>query len=280
MKELIAFLARHRSIRELVISTLIALAVYLVSVVVILLVERREGRDFGVYRSRNALNDVAYAVFYKCSIYNVLVFPLFAIVVPRLSFFRRQPMVHLPNVVAVVACWVIFDFLIYWLHRLQHAVRPLWAFHSVHHTQTRLTFLSGNRIHFVEQLYTGLLLMVPAFLLGVPQPLWFPLLAAQTFSEAIQHARLNWTFGRFGRWIVSPAFHAVHHSTDAREYNGNYGLVFSIWDAVFGTFVSASAKERHYGVDGMDVPESLAAQFVHPFRMLKVRGFRPSPTTR
>jgi sterol desaturase/sphingolipid hydroxylase (fatty acid hydroxylase superfamily) len=271
LKELIAFLARHRSIRELVISTATALAIYLVCTLLILLAERRGERGFVVYRSRNALNDLAYAVFYKCSIYNVLVFPLFAFVVPRVQFLRRAPLANLPKPAAVILCWIVFDFLIYWLHRMQHAVGPLWAFHSVHHTQTELTFLSANRIHFVEQLYAGLLMMIPALLLGVPQPLWFPLLAAQIFSEAMQHARLNWTFGRIGRLIVSPAFHAVHHSTDEREYNGNYGLIFSIWDAAFGTFVVAEAPVRRFGVEGMEVRESLAAQFLHPFRLLLSR---------
>lgn len=279
MKELIAFLAHHRSTRELVISTLTALAVYLVCVLLIVLAERRQGYGLAVYRSRNALNDLAYAVFYKCSIYNVLVFPLFALVAPRLQFLRKAPFGGLPKSVAVIVSWILFDFLIYWMHRLQHSVRPLWAFHSVHHTQTKLTFLSGNRIHFAEQLYTGLLLMVPAFLLGVPQPLWFPLLAAQTFSEAIQHARLDWTFGRAGGVLVSPVFHAVHHSTDEREYNGNYGLLFSIWDRAFGTFVSAP-KPLRYGVDGMDVPESLPAQFLHPFRFLGSSRYRASTSPR
>jgi sterol desaturase/sphingolipid hydroxylase (fatty acid hydroxylase superfamily) len=274
LKELVAFLARHRSIRELVISTLIAVGIYLACVAIILLAERRGRRDFGIYRSRNALNDLAYAVFYKCSVYNVLVFPLFALVVPHVQFLRRAPLRHLPKPVAVIACWIMFDLLIYWVHRLQHAVLPLWAFHSVHHTQTQLTFLSANRIHFVEQMYTGLLMMLPAMILGVPQPLWFPLLAAQTFSEAMQHARLDWTFGRIGRFIVSPAFHAVHHSTDEREYNGNYGLIFSVWDAAFGTFVTSANGVRRFGVDGMDVHESLAAQFLHPFRLLLSRRHR------
>ncbi len=151
---------------------------------------------------------------------------------------------------------------------MQHSVRPLWAFHSVHHAQTRLTFLSTNRIHALEQLYVGVLMMVPAFLLGIPQPRWLPLLLMQVFSENLQHARLNWSFGRMGRLFVSPAFHAVHHSTDEREYNGNYGRVLSLWDLVFGTFVRSERTTRRYGVDGMDVPETLVAQFVHPFREL------------
>jgi sterol desaturase/sphingolipid hydroxylase (fatty acid hydroxylase superfamily) len=154
------------------------------------------------------------------------------------------------------------------MHRLQHAVRPLWAFHSVHHTQTRLTFLTANRIHVLEQLYVGMLMIIPAFLLGMPQPRWLPILMVQVFSETMQHSRLTWTFGPLRRLLVSPAFHSMHHSVDAREYNGNYSRVFSLWDALFGTFVHAEEPARRQGVEGMVVAETLVAQFVHPFRVL------------
>jgi sterol desaturase/sphingolipid hydroxylase (fatty acid hydroxylase superfamily) len=162
----------------------------------------------------------------------------------------------------------VFDFLNYWMHRLQHGVGALWAFHSVHHLQTRLTFVSANRIHAVEQLYVGLLMLIPAFILGIPQSRWLPLLLVQVFSETIQHARLNWTFGPLRHVFVSPAAHALHHSTDASEYNANFGRVLSLWDVLFGTWKFAENRNRRYGVEGMYVAESLIAQFVHPFRLL------------
>lgn len=269
---MLEFFARHAFLRELTLSTLMGLGVYVVSALVILAAEKRQKHDLSVYRTPNALNDLAYVVFYQCSIYNLLVSPLFALLSPRLRFLRVGLLVPLHPVVAMVLCWLIFDFLNYWMHRLQHAVGPLWAFHSVHHTQTRLTFLSANRIHAVEQLYVGVLMIVPAFLLGIPQPRWLPLLLTQVFIETIQHARLTWTFGRMGGVVVSPAFHAIHHSADPAEYNGNYARVLSLWDGVFGTFVRSDRTTRRYGVDGMDVPETLLAQFLHPFRLL-----RPTP---
>ncbi|MEA2165458.1 MAG: hypothetical protein QOK37_3585 [Thermoanaerobaculia bacterium] len=274
---MLEFLARHAFLRELVTSTLVGLGVYCICALVIIIAELRQHRDSRVYRSRNALNDLAYTVFYKCSIYNILVIPIFSLLSPRLQFLRTGFQLPLPPIASLIVYWILFDFLNYWTHRLQHAVRPLWAFHSVHHTQTRLTFLSANRIHALEQLYAGLLMTVPAFLLGIPQRLWLPLFFVQIFSETFQHARLNWTFGPLHSVIVSPAFHAIHHSTDAREYNGNYGRVLSLWDKVFGTFVRSERTERQYGVDGMDVPESLTAQFLHPFRFLFARRVRAFP---
>lgn len=272
---MLELLADHPFARELVISTLTSLAVYAVCAAIIVIAERRQGRDAAVYGTANALNDLAYAVFYKCSIYSLVVFPLFAVLTPRMQFLRMDPLRRLPAAVSVILCWILFDFLHYWVHRLQHASRLLWAFHSVHHTQTRLTFLTANRIHVVEQLWAGLLMMIPALLLGVPQPLWLPLLMAQTLSETLAHARLDWTFGTLRRLLVSPAMHAIHHSIDPREHHANYGRVFSLWDVVFGTFVLRESADRRYGVEGMDVPERLTAQFVHPFRLLGMSARPP-----
>lgn len=269
---MLEWLARHAFLRALVTSTLIGLGVYVVCALVIVAAELWQRRDMSIYRTPNALNDLAYVVFYQCSIYNILVSPLFAFLSPWLQFLRVGLLLHLPPVVALITCWLIFDFLNYWMHRAQHAVRPLWAFHSVHHAQTRLTFLSANRIHLLEQLYVGMLMIIPAFLLGIPQPRWLPILLAQVFIETIQHARLSWSFGPMQRLLVSPAFHAIHHSADEREYNGNYGRVFSLWDVLFRTFVRSEQTTRRQGVDGMDVPETLTAQFVHPFRYLAVRS--------
>jgi sterol desaturase/sphingolipid hydroxylase (fatty acid hydroxylase superfamily) len=261
-------LARHKVLEELVMTTLMGLCVYSVSAIVIIAAELRQRSDMSVYATRNALNDLAYVVFYQCSIYNIVVLPLFAFVAPHLHFARAGLLLRMPPVAAFLVCWLIFDFLNYWMHRLQHAVHPLWAFHSVHHTQTRLTFLTSNRIHVLEQLYVGMLMIIPAFLLGLPQPRWLPILMVQVFSETMQHSRLTWTFGPLRRLLVSPAFHSMHHSVDAREYNGNYGRVFSLWDGLFGTFVHAEERARRQGVEGLQVPETLIAQFIHPFRYL------------
>jgi sterol desaturase/sphingolipid hydroxylase (fatty acid hydroxylase superfamily) len=274
---MLELLARHPFLRELVTSTLIGLGVYVVCALVIVAAEMAQRRDMSIYRTPNAMNDLAYAVFYKCSIYNVLVMPLFAFLSPRLQFLRVGLLSHLLPLASLVLCWIVFDFLNYWIHRLQHSVRPLWAFHSVHHAQTRLTFLSANRIHAVEQLSMGLLMIVPAFLLGLPQRLWLPLLLVQIFSETAQHARLTWSFGPLYRLLVSPLFHATHHSADEHEYNGNYGRVFAVWDILFGTFVRSEQTTRRYGVDGMEILETLTAQFIHPFRYLVRRPRRERP---
>jgi hypothetical protein len=106
-----AELARHAFLHELVLSTLLGLAVYTVCALVILAAERRQQRDMSAYRTPNLLNDLAYVVFYQCSIYNILASPLFASIVPRLKFLRIGLLLNLSPVASLLVCWLIFDFL-------------------------------------------------------------------------------------------------------------------------------------------------------------------------
>ena len=261
----------HPFLREIVITTLIGLGVFVVCALVVLIAEKRERRDFSVYRRRSALNDLAYVIFYKCSVYSILVMPLFVFLSPRVQFLRSDLLQHLPWPASALLAWLTFDFLNYWVHRLQHSSRLLWAFHSVHHASTEVTFLTGHRIHAVEQLMMGLMMLVPALILGLAQPLWFPIMVLQLLSETFQHARLSWNFGPLHAFVVSPTFHSVHHSADEEHYNSNYGRVLSIWDWLFGTFIAAKEPVQRVGVEGMEIPERLTAQFTHPFRFLTSR---------
>jgi len=51
---------------------------------------------------------------------------------------------------------------------------------------------------------------------------------------------------RVDRWlrliVVTPDMHRVHHSTDPRETNSNYGFNLPWWDRLLGTYVAQPAK--------------------------------------
>src|SRR5688572_6835889 len=187
------------------------------------LIETRLGRDTARYRSQNFLNDVAYTVLYQGGIYNILLYaPVFALISPQLGFMRLGLTEELPFAAALAIWWVSTDFIAYWMHRVQHTFPILWAFHSVHHTQTKMTFLTSNRIHLLEQFYVNLIMFTPAALLGLPVERWLPFYFAVMFLELAQHAQVPWRYGWAHRLVVSPAFHAMHHSTEPEQYTGNY----------------------------------------------------------
>jgi sterol desaturase/sphingolipid hydroxylase (fatty acid hydroxylase superfamily) len=131
------------------------------------------------------------------------------------------------------------DFVGYWFHRLSHRWRWLWLIHSVHHSDQHLDASTAVREHPVEMIFDVALLAGTLMALGVP--LWVEgLRAAFLNPQAMaQHANIaypRWVERTFGWLLVTPAMHRVHHSPDVRETDTNFGIMFSFWDRIFGTY--------------------------------------------
>jgi len=263
---------------ELLRSSAGAMACLLPLVALVYLVERRAGSDLARYRTMNFVNDALYSLFYWGGFYNVFVFAALAnLLGGRLDFLKLGLLSGWPWLVQLGLFWVLGDFLLYWWHRLQHRWQFLWAFHSVHHSQTVLTSLTGYRRHPFEKLLTDFVVFfgVVQLVLGIQTRQWLPLSVLMTAFQVLQHADLDWRYGPLERLMVSPAFHAIHHSTDERHYNRNFGQMMSLWDFLFGTALE-DARPARYGVDGLDMPERIPHQIAAPVRYLW-RGFTVPP---
>jgi sterol desaturase/sphingolipid hydroxylase (fatty acid hydroxylase superfamily) len=268
---------------QLAKSTALAFLVYSAFLLAVYLLEARGGADPARYRTRHFANDVIYTLFYKGGFFNVLVLAAATNALePHLGFLRLNLLGGLPWPVGLALFWVVGDFVTYWWHRLQHGNRFLWAFHSVHHSQEQMTLFTASRRHPLEALSMVILLYFGIFnlVLGIPTRGWMPLAAAITCILSLQHAQLDWRYGRFGRLLVSPRFHAFHHSTDPRHANANFGTVFSCWDYLFGTAVAEQPLPTRYGVDGLGMGESWRSQLLLPFQLLWRWRRRPVPTAR
>jgi sterol desaturase/sphingolipid hydroxylase (fatty acid hydroxylase superfamily) len=247
---------------------------------VIFLLERRAGCDMQRYRSRHFFNDVVYTVFYMGRIYDVLLLAAVTHAVDtHMPFLRQNLLRDLPWYLGLAIFWVGGDLAFYWWHRFQHSNRFLWALHSVHHSQERLTLFTASRRHPVERLIMSMLIFVVGFhmLLGIPTQGWLPLAAAVNGIAAFQHSQLDWRYGPLYRVIASPRFHSYHHSADPAHANTNYAFIFSAWDYLFGTAVREQARPQRYGVDGIDFRESLLSQLVTPFRLMWQWRHAPAP---
>ena len=224
--------------------------------------------DQSRYRSRVFRQYMAYAVFYHGGFYTVLIWAGIANALePRLAFLQINALAGLPIAAHVALYWLLGDFIHYWVHRLEHRWAPLWAIHSVHHSQEEMTFVSTFRMHPLEQLLNNVIMVVPLLIIGVPTTSWFLLVIALQVFDGAQHSALNFTYGRAYFIFVSPRFHALHHSKDPRHYNGNYAKILSLWDFLFGTGILAE-RPSQLGVDGLPVPRTLWAQLTAPFRIL------------
>lgn len=131
--------------------------------------------------------------------------------------------------------FVIYDFLLYWSHRMKHSSNLFWIVHRFHHSTKSMNSLSTLRVHSLDYPVRILAVSVPmVFLLGpqVEMYIWFILV--ESFLQAMSHSSIDTNYGLLGHFFVSPRFHRMHHGVDTM--NGNYGLVFSVWDRVFKTY--------------------------------------------
>jgi sterol desaturase/sphingolipid hydroxylase (fatty acid hydroxylase superfamily) len=258
--------------RELLAGSINTLAIVALLLLVIGGLEFTTSRYRAPYRSRVFARDLLYALFYHGRFYKLLIWAAVANALEnQLAFMRVDALASLPTAVHVAIYWLFADFVHYWVHRAEHKFEFLWAIHSVHHTQDEMTFVSTYRMHPLEALLNNLVMVVPLLVLGVPTQHWVAVSAVLLAFDALQHSALDWTYGRAYPIVVSPRFHALHHSTQPQQYNGNYSKILSIWDYMFGTAVWSDRRPERIGVDGMPLPQSLFAQLMAPFQLMGKR---------
>ena len=161
----------------------------------------------------------------------------------------------LPTTMRVVVAIIGLDALAYAQHRLLHRVEVLWRFHAVHHSDPEVDVTTTFRHHPVEAIFNGTLIGGVVLMIGFSPAE----IAAYTWVsfviELVAHANLalpSWFGAIFGRFIVTPEFHHLHHSRANAEANANFGQAFSIWDTLFKTARTRSAgdpRRLEFGLD-------------------------------
>jgi sterol desaturase/sphingolipid hydroxylase (fatty acid hydroxylase superfamily) len=126
----------------------------------------------------------------------------------------------------------------YVTHILFHKVPWLWRIHAVHHNDVEIDVTTTYRHHPFEIviLYA---ITVPAIILLSPPVL--AMLLYQTLKTVLQvvaHSNI-YIPEAINRWLqyfmVTPDFHRLHHCSEERFTNSNYGAVVPWFDQVFGT---------------------------------------------
>jgi sterol desaturase/sphingolipid hydroxylase (fatty acid hydroxylase superfamily) len=238
--------------------------------------EKRAGASLKRYLSRGFFNDLLYGLFYQGGVYSLFIYqPWLNSLRPTLAVIDVNLLGSLPAYVSLPVYFLIVDLMGYLLHRLYHT-RWLWPFHSVHHSQENMTYLTSFRFHIVEQFLSNSAAIIPMLLLGAPAKVWLPVTVFGWMLQMSQHSELDWRMGPFYRVFAGPVFHSIHHSTDPAYFNKNFGMMFSFWDFLFGTAVDAPVRCRVYGVTGLEMPETVRGQFATPFRAV-YRQILPAP---
>lgn len=147
-----------------------------------------------------------------------------------------------PNWLAIVASLLILDLAIYLQHVMFHAVPLLWRLHRMHHADLEFDATTGLRFHLLEILLSMAIKLAIVALVGPPAVavLLFEILLNGTALFNHGNIRLPVGVDRVLRLIVvTPDMHRVHHSTNPREANSNFGFNLPWWDRLLGTYIDA-----------------------------------------
>jgi sterol desaturase/sphingolipid hydroxylase (fatty acid hydroxylase superfamily) len=146
----------------------------------------------------------------------------------------------------------------YLVHLVEHKTKFLWRFHLIHHTDTWIDTTTANRHHPGESVIRFTFTALGVLIIG--SPMWLVFLYQTLSVVATQFNHANISLPKkvdtiLSYFIVSPDMHKVHHHHVLPYTDSNYGNIFSIWDRLFGTFMTLPKEEIIYGIDTYPHPE-------------------------
>lgn len=196
-----------------------------------------------------------------------------------LDFFFRFHFTEIGNpVVYWVLLLILQDFAFYWEHRFDHTVRLFWAVHVTHHSSDHFNLTTGFRSSVFQPLYRYIY-FIPLALFGFKSvDVMFMYSATQIYGILIHTQYIN-KLGFLEYFMATPSHHRVHHASNVKYLDKNMGMVFIIWDKLFGTFVPEDDSEPiEYGLTKkLEKPHHPANIVFHEWTNLLADLKRPLP---
>ena len=163
------------------------------------------------------------------------------------KIYQEYALFQIPNHWLV---WILLllstDLVWYWYHRLGHEINILWAAHIVHHQSEEFNYTVSARITTIQALIRNTFWCLLPFVGFHPVMVMTTLIIHGGYSF-FTHTQLIKNLGWLEYVLVTPSIHGVHHASNEKYLNKNYGDLFVFWDKLFGTF----AKEEEQPVYGL-----------------------------
>jgi sterol desaturase/sphingolipid hydroxylase (fatty acid hydroxylase superfamily) len=194
------------------------------------------------------------------------------------GLFNQALLSPINSIVIFIVSLVLFDFIIYWQHRIFHYVPVLWRLHKVHHSDQEFDVTTGIRFHPLEILLSIAIKFSVVLMFGLTPESIIAFEVILNGLAMFNHSnfKIPLTIDYYLRkFIVTPDMHRVHHSQIPKETNSNFGFNISLWDRLFGSY----RDQPKLGHDGMEIglseykdteqPNKLLTLLVMPFKTSK-----------
>ena len=153
------------------------------------------------------------------------------------------------SVLFTITMLLAYDVAYYLYHTLQHRIPVLWELHKVHHSAEVMVGTTKDRIHPIDDVMNRVwdgLITGPVYgfwLFFAFDPVELTILGINVYvlrniimMDFVRHTHLKISFGPLvNQVILCPHYHQLHHSTNPKHFDKNFGLMLSIWDRMFGT---------------------------------------------
>ncbi|MEZ2414197.1 sterol desaturase family protein [Muriicola sp. E247] len=134
----------------------------------------------------------------------------------------------------------LHDTYFYWTHRLIHHKSLFRIIHKVHHQFTNPTPWSAFSFHPFEAVLSMGVIPIIVFLLPWHQYTLIAFISFMTLYDVYIHLGFDPVLLRLGSWQNTASDHNYHHQ-NARV---NYGLYFTFWDQLMGTYKKYHRKNK------------------------------------
>lgn len=169
---------------------------------------------------------------------------------------------------------ILADLTYYIEHYAIHRIRLFWLAHSVHHSSPVYNTATAFRFSLFDPM-VSVLFHLPLVLMGFNPILIF---AAEVLVQAYQFWIHNEMVGKLGplEWIFNtPSHHRVHHGSDRKYLDKNFGGILIIWDRIFGTFQKEEELPTYGLTQPIETKNPLKVQFfefIQLYKELKTAG--------
>jgi sterol desaturase/sphingolipid hydroxylase (fatty acid hydroxylase superfamily) len=170
--------------------------------------------------------------------------------------------VQMPLLVDVGLSLAVLTLTTYGIHRLFHQVPVLWRLHRIHHSDTQIDSTTAVRHHPVEVILTAAITFLVVVSIGVDPSTALALSLVDQLWAVWTHSALRlplWLHRKVCFVFVTPLTHVIHHSTDVRETDTNYGNTVTIWDWLFGTHRVEPLRDASEFETGLEYSEKDSA---------------------
>ena len=147
---------------------------------------------------------------------------------------------------AYVLCLTWIDFWRYWAHRIAHENRFWWATHVTHHSSPKYNLSVSFRLGWTQ--YIKVVFFIPVMLTGFHPVVFFICHQIEVLYQFWIHTEYIRKLPRpIEYFFTTPSHHRVHHATNEKYIDKNYGSTYIIWDRIFGTF-QPEEEQAIYGI--------------------------------